>query len=156
MKYNDFKTAFMAAIDEYNQFGQSNFSSRCRVDDTTASQLYGFRAPSLDRLLFCKLCRQGISKGVHFVRHGVLRPVLNPRWASRRRPGCSWRNISISSSSRTQERGTSARWNPTYPNLTFQSWSVSCRYHIVILLLLHCCSLCPRNPVSFIEPGAAR
>lgn len=37
------KEAFLAAVDEYNQFGYSQFGARFRIDLQSAVQLYGFK-----------------------------------------------------------------------------------------------------------------
>ena len=46
----------MEAIDEFNNYGAANFSERLRIDEGTASQLYGFKAtvfvPTMPKIVF--------------------------------------------------------------------------------------------------------
>ena len=51
-----FKLAFLKAIEEYNQFGQAAFSSRFRVDEQTALQMYGFKARKNRRMAIILSC----------------------------------------------------------------------------------------------------
>ena len=39
----DYRSAFLRAIDEYNDFGAAVFSAKLRVDPTTALNLYGLK-----------------------------------------------------------------------------------------------------------------
>ena len=47
---SDFKAAFMDAIAEYNGYGSSAFRSKLKVDESTASFMYGFQASRIQAI----------------------------------------------------------------------------------------------------------
>ena len=45
-----FKSAFMAAVEEFNGYGVAAFSAKHRIDSATALQLYGFKVPRVEQI----------------------------------------------------------------------------------------------------------
>lgn len=119
---NNFKGAFLQAVDEFNNYGQAVFSAKVKIDTNSALQLYGFKVSWL------KLPLKFLSTN----HEPVLFPekMLGPQLTSQFRSvslmphGRSWRHICTCSSSRCQAQSYHI-FNMFFEVVT---WTYSIRY----------------------------